>query len=191
METPVQASWTSAVSWASARRRSPIPFDQIQVTKEGDQPRLTVAMTREELEQATAWEEPATDMAATEQPPADAAAPADQMAADTPEGPAGGFEVATQDVSADKLIGSAVYSPSEENLGEVGDVVFDRGGSIEAVVVDVGGFLGVGEKPVALQFDALNIQKDVDGDMRLMVNATQEQLTNAPSYDVTAAAPAQ
>ena len=70
-------------------------------------------------------------------------------------------------------------------------MVFDRGGSIEAVVVDVGGFLGVGEKPVALQFDALNIQKDVDGDMRLMVNATQEQLTNAPSYDVTAAAPAQ
>ena len=55
-----------------------IPFDQIQVTKEGDQPRLTVAMTREELEQATAWEEPAADMAATEQPPADAAAPADQ-----------------------------------------------------------------------------------------------------------------
>ena len=48
-----------------------IPFDQIQVTKEGDQPQLTVAMTREELEQATAWEEPATDMAATEQPAAD------------------------------------------------------------------------------------------------------------------------
>ena len=70
-------------------------------------------------------------------------------------------------------------------------MVFDRGGSIEAVVVDVGGFLGVGEKPVALQFDALNIQKDVDGDMRLMVNATQDQLKNAPSYDVTAAAPAQ
>ena len=70
-------------------------------------------------------------------------------------------------------------------------MVFDKAGSIEAVVVDVGGFLGVGEKPVALQFDALNIQKDVDGDMRLMVNATQEQLQGAPSYDVTAAAPAQ
>jgi len=162
-----------------------IPFDQIQVTKEGDEPRLTVAMTREQLEQATAWEQPGADMAATDQPAADAAAPADQTAAgQTPA--AGGFEVATQDVSADKLIGAAVYSPNEENLGEVDDVVFDPKGSIQAVVVDVGGFLGVGEKPVALQFDALNIQKDVDGDMRLMVNATEEQLKSAPSYEVSA-----
>jgi sporulation protein YlmC with PRC-barrel domain len=88
-----------------------------------------------------------------------------------------------EDISAENLIGTAIYSPEEETVGEVGDVILGQDGAIEAVVVDVGGFLGVGEKPVAIQFDALNVQKDTNGDLRLMVNATQEQLENAPSYE--------
>jgi sporulation protein YlmC with PRC-barrel domain len=173
-----------------------IPFDDLQVTADGDEPRVSVAMTKEELEQAPAFEDDtvgsdqAEQTATADQPAAtdqqataDQAAPADQQQA--------AFAAATQDLSAEDLIGSAVYSPNEESIGEVGDVVFDQGGEIEAVVVDVGGFLGVGEKPVAVQFDALNVQKDMNGDMRLMVNATQEQLENAPAYDANAAAEGQ
>ena len=94
------------------------------------------------------------------------------------------YELATQELTAGELMGSAVYGTNDENLGEVGDVIFADSGDIEAVVVDVGGFLGVGEKPVAVQFDALNVQKDTNGDLQLMVNATQEQLEAAPTYDV-------
>ncbi len=66
-------------------------------------------------------------------------------------------------------------------------MLFSPEGEIDAIVVDVGGFLGMGEKPVAVQFDALNVQKEEDGDLRLMVNANQEQLQNAPAYDENAA----
>ncbi len=106
---------------------------------------------------------------------------ADQQLAST--GVEGTATVEGEDISAENLIGTAIYSPEEETVGEVGDVILGQDGAIEAVVVDVGGFLGVGEKPVAIQFDALNVQKDTNGDLRLMVNATQEQLENAPSYE--------
>jgi sporulation protein YlmC with PRC-barrel domain len=193
-----------------------IPFDQIEVQpQEGGEPRLSIAMTREELEQAPAFEDATMgseeDMAATDQTGAEAPAdvtadtatepaPADDIAADatapaegqdviagSQEG-TGAYELATQDLSAEELIGSAVYGSNDENLGEVGDVVFADSGDIEAVVVDVGGFLGVGEKPVAVQFDALNVQKDTAGDVQLMINASQEQLEGAPTYQEEQAA---
>jgi hypothetical protein len=174
-----------------------------------------VNMTREQLEQLPEWqdttEQAAADQttgAATGQAPAagaaDPNAPAGQnMAATDPNAPAAGtaggqpagaaagdaqYATATQDLSADDLMGATVYSQAEESLGDVGDVIFDQSGQIQAVVIDVGGFLGIGEKPVAVQYDALNVQKGTDGDVRLMVNATQEQLEAAPSYEETAAA---
>jgi sporulation protein YlmC with PRC-barrel domain len=126
--------------------------------------------------------------AATEEP-ADATAPADQAAAPaeepTTEEP---IEMAAQELTADELIGTAVYGSDDQNLGEVNDVVFEQGGQIEAVVIDVGGFLGIGEKPVAIEFDALNVQKNGDGDVNLVVNATQEQLEAAPTYEEEAPA---
>jgi sporulation protein YlmC with PRC-barrel domain len=183
-----------------------IPFEQIEVQpgQNGEEPRLKVAMSREELEQLPAWEDPAetaeadqtgtagtdqqqTDTAATtEQPQGQDAQTAETEAAQAEQPmPAGELAaVGSQDLSAENLIGTAIYSPEDKAVGEVGDVIFDQGGSIQAVIVDVGGFLGVGEKPVAIQFDALNVQKDTNGDLRLMVNATQEQLENAPAYEV-------
>jgi sporulation protein YlmC with PRC-barrel domain len=213
-----------------------IPFDQIEVQQaqdQGGEPRLTIAMSREELEQLPAFEDntmgseetaateqpadqgmtadqPADQAAAPEQPadqtatadatqqPADqdmaadqAAQPADQAAdageqAPPPEEVIAGAEaqqLETQGLSAGDLIGSAVYGPDDQTVGEVGDVIFGEEGEIEAVVIDVGGFLGIGEKPVAVQFDALNVQKDQNGGMTLSMDATQEQLENAPAYN--------
>jgi sporulation protein YlmC with PRC-barrel domain len=184
-----------------------IPFDQLTMapSEGGTEPRVTVAMTKEQLEQAPAFERPAMDaqQTAATDPAAQPAAGTDTAMTD-PNAPAGTattdpnmaaeqnaaaqFEPVTQDLTADNLIGSAVYGSNEENLGEVNDVVFDPNGGIQAVVVDVGGFLGIGEKPVAVQFDSLNVQKNGNDDFRLMVNATQEQLEAAPTYDEDAAA---
>jgi sporulation protein YlmC with PRC-barrel domain len=176
-----------------------IPFEQIEMAQDGDEPRLTIAMSREELEALPAYEDEtmgSEETAATDQPATtgstgtDADAPAQDMATagQNATGTAQDLTTATQDLSADELIGTAVYSPDEQNLGEVNDVVLDQAGAIEAVVIDVGGFLGVGEKPVAVQFDALNVSKDVNGDMRLTVNATQDQLKQAPAYQEEAPA---
>jgi len=172
-----------------------------------DEPRLTINMTREQLEQLPEWQDPA--QLAAEQNAADQAATgaggtattADQTAAGTTPGQTGAatdpnaapgaggaatgnqYQAVTQELTADNLMGAPVFGSNEENLGEVGDVVFDMNGQIQAVVVDVGGFLGIGEKPVALQFEALQVQRGETGDFRLMANATQEQLEGAPSYD--------
>ncbi|MBW0003589.1 MAG: PRC-barrel domain-containing protein [Hyphomicrobiales bacterium] len=53
---------------------------------------------------------------------------------------------------ASKLVGVAIYGPDNQSIGKVSDVILDGSGSAKAVVVGVGGFLGVGQKDVALPF---------------------------------------
>jgi sporulation protein YlmC with PRC-barrel domain len=52
-----------------------------------------------------------------------------------------------------KLVGLNVYNDSNESLGSINDVLADKSGNIKAVVIGVGGFLGVGEHLVAVAFD--------------------------------------
>jgi sporulation protein YlmC with PRC-barrel domain len=54
---------------------------------------------------------------------------------------------------ASKLVGINVYGPNNEKVGDINEVLVDRNGRAEAVVIGVGGFLGLGEKDVALPFD--------------------------------------
>jgi len=83
-----------------------------------------------------------------------------------------------------KLIGASVYGPDNNSIGEVNDVLIGDNGNIRAVVVGVGGFLGVGEKNVALKFDALNFQRDRSsgGIQKITVSYTKDQLKNAPNF---------
>lgn len=90
-------------------------------------------------------------------------------------------DVAT--ISANNLINTTVYSGANENVGEVGDVILSDDGKIDAVVLDVGGFLGLGEKPVAIAFDALDIRKDANGNLVIYTKFTKDQLEAAPDYN--------
>ena len=56
---------------------------------------------------------------------------------------------------ASKLVGLSVYNESNESVGSISDLLTDKGGSIKAVVIGVGGFLGVGEHLVAVAFDKM------------------------------------
>lgn len=56
---------------------------------------------------------------------------------------------------ASKLIGTNVISANNESIGDVNDVIMDRNGQVMAVIVGVGGFLGIGEKDVAVPFETL------------------------------------
>jgi putative membrane protein len=60
-------------------------------------------------------------------------------------------------IMASELEGTAVRSANDENIGEIDEIVLDREGRVVAVVVGVGGFLGIGEKDVAIPFSALEI----------------------------------
>lgn len=56
---------------------------------------------------------------------------------------------------ASKLVGLAVYNDSSEKLGDISEILIDNSGKINAVVIGVGGFLGVGQHDIAVSFDNL------------------------------------
>ncbi|HWD57776.1 MAG TPA: PRC-barrel domain-containing protein [Stellaceae bacterium] len=80
---------------------------------------------------------------------------------------------------ASRLIGSTVYDVQNRNIGSVKDIVFDGEGKIQAVVIDVGAFLGVGGKYVAVNLDEIKADND-----RLTLNRSKEQLQAARSYQL-------
>ena len=83
-----------------------------------------------------------------------------------------------------KLVGTSVTGANDQNIGEINDVLFDSGGMVKGVVVGVGGFLGIGEKDVAVPFRALNIMRKSGDDAidKITVSYTKEQLKDAPAF---------
>jgi sporulation protein YlmC with PRC-barrel domain len=61
---------------------------------------------------------------------------------------------------ASKLIGVNIYGQNNEKIGDVNEVLIDRKGNADAVVIGVGGFLGMGEKDVAIPFSAIEWKYD-------------------------------
>jgi sporulation protein YlmC with PRC-barrel domain len=59
------------------------------------------------------------------------------------------------DWRASKVVGLSVYNDANESLGSINDLLTDKSGNIKAVVIGVGGFLGVGEHLVAVPFDKI------------------------------------
>ena len=58
--------------------------------------------------------------------------------------------------SADELIGKNVYGRDNNKIGEVEDVILDANGKAKQLVISSGGFLGIGEKQVAVDYSAAN-----------------------------------
>jgi hypothetical protein len=83
-----------------------------------------------------------------------------------------------------KLMGASVYGPDNNSIGEINDVLIGDNGNVRAVVIGVGGFLGVGEKDVALPFEALNLKRKADSTAidKITVSYSKEQLKNAPKF---------
>jgi sporulation protein YlmC with PRC-barrel domain len=95
-------------------------------------------------------------------------------------------EVDMGQMSAENLVGTTVYGANDENIGEVGDVVLSQDGKVDAIIIDVGGFLGMGEKPVAVGMDNLQFLSDENNRMYLYTNFSKEQLDQAQAYDEAA-----
>ncbi|MCY0095267.1 PRC-barrel domain-containing protein [Hoeflea ulvae] len=91
--------------------------------------------------------------------------------------------VTVGDISADDLIGRTVYGANDENIGEIGDVLLSADNQIDGFVLDVGGFLGMGEKEVAVSPENLDIRADADGNLTVFTPFTQEQLEGQPEYN--------
>jgi sporulation protein YlmC with PRC-barrel domain len=88
------------------------------------------------------------------------------------------------DWRSSKLIGATVYGPDNASIGNVNDVLFDNNGKLRAVVIGVGGFLGVGEKDVAVPFETLNVVRKPESSSidKVTVSYTKDDLKNAPKF---------
>jgi sporulation protein YlmC with PRC-barrel domain len=86
-------------------------------------------------------------------------------------------------LTADELEGTAVYGPADDRVGTISDVVLSETGEVDAVIVDVGGFLGMGAKPVAIGFEELNFQTDANNNRYLLIDWTAEQLEAQPEFN--------
>ena len=83
------------------------------------------------------------------------------------------------EVRASKMIGSTVYDVQNRSIGSVKDIVFNRTGNVDAVVVDVGSFLGVGGKYVAVPINDIKTDNN-----RLTLDRSKEQLQQMAKYEL-------
>ncbi|MGE7371350.1 PRC-barrel domain-containing protein [Neorhizobium sp. NPDC001467] len=90
-------------------------------------------------------------------------------------------EQAATQVAASDYMGKSIYNAEDKSIGEVNDLIMEEDGRIVAAVVGVGGFLGIGEKNVALPLDKVKVMRE-DNDIRLTTTETAETLQSAPKF---------
>jgi PRC-barrel domain protein len=83
---------------------------------------------------------------------------------------------------ASKIIGASVVDSSNQSIGSVNNLLIDSNGNVTAAVVGVGGFLGIGEKNVAISFKSLNITRDANGSEKVSMQLSKNELQQAAEF---------
>lgn len=92
-------------------------------------------------------------------------------------------EQADTQISANTYIGQSVYNSADESIGSINDLIMEKDGGITAAVIGVGGFLGIGEKWVAVPFNNIAVNQAPDsGEVKLTTTETAESLQAAPEF---------
>lgn len=76
------------------------------------------------------------------------------------------------------VLGTAVRGAADEDMGRVVDVIVDRAGTVRAAVIDFGGFLGVGSRKIAIDWNAIRF----NGLNHVTLDLTRDQVKSAPEY---------
>src|SRR5256885_16327960 len=82
---------------------------------------------------------------------------------------------------AQSVLGKDVRSSADENMGRIVDVIVDRSGRVRAAVIDFGGFLGVGSRKIAVDWNALHFETNGKRDI-VKSELTRDQVNAAPEY---------
>lgn len=88
----------------------------------------------------------------------------------------------TSDVRASKLIGTRVVNVANETVGDINEVILHSNGKVAAVIIGVGGFLGIGEREVAVGYQALRVSRDSNNNLVISMDATKDSLKSAPAW---------
>jgi hypothetical protein len=80
------------------------------------------------------------------------------------------------------ILGRDVRSAADENMGRIVDVLVDRSGQVRAAIIDFGGFLGVGSRKIAVDWNALHFPPPGKSGARIDLELTRDQVKAAPEY---------
>ena len=84
-------------------------------------------------------------------------------------------------IDSKKLLDANIRNVNGDKVGEIDGVILDSAGKTQAVVVEVGGFLGMGERHVALSWNALTVSESGD---KVTTQYTKDQLKSMPEYKI-------
>jgi sporulation protein YlmC with PRC-barrel domain len=85
-------------------------------------------------------------------------------------------------ISANDYIGQSIYNGENKSIGSVTDLILEQNGGIVAAVVGVGGFLGMGQKDVAVPMSKIMVNREDGNKLRLTTTETAEALKAAPEF---------
>jgi sporulation protein YlmC with PRC-barrel domain len=183
-----------------------LPLAEIQRTSDTSGERLVATVTKEDLQHAPAFDRSAFEKAAADTsklPPANQstamAVPHKNMLNNSGQNTSGASqtgdnlttgsiaknpgEVTPAKLSANDLIGAIVYGPNNADIGKVGDVIVTSDGKVNGFVVDVGGFLGIGQKEIAMDVTNVKIQRDSGGKLLVRTPFSEGQLKSQKAFD--------
>ncbi len=80
------------------------------------------------------------------------------------------------------VLGRDVRSAADEDMGRIVDVLVDRAGQVRAAIIDFGGFLGVGSRKIAVDWNALHFPQPGKPGERIALDLTRDQVRAAPEY---------
>jgi sporulation protein YlmC with PRC-barrel domain len=86
------------------------------------------------------------------------------------------------EIRASKLIGTTVNNEAGERIGDINEVVLSNDGKVAAIVIGVGGFLGIGEHEVAVAFNSVRLTQDSSNNTVAAISATKDSLKAAPEW---------
>jgi sporulation protein YlmC with PRC-barrel domain len=116
------------------------------------------------------------------QPPAASNQPAGPPAS-SPQPPAPPAAMTIlNDHEVEGILGREVVSSAGEDMGRIVDVLVDRRGQLRAAIIDFGGFLGVGSRKIAVDWNALQFPPPGKPDAKITLELTRDQVKAAPEY---------
>ncbi|KAA3442042.1 photosystem reaction center subunit H [Mesorhizobium sp. SARCC-RB16n] len=164
-------------------------FNKLEwVNKKGDR-WLVAKTTKDELKAQPSFDTKAYDTAAAPTQPTNNTATTQAAAGKTDTTSTASIdkttltEMPSDKISAANLIGTKVYGADDAKVGEIGDVILTGDKKVDSIVVDVGGFLGIGQKKVAVGMENLKFMTDKNGNRYLYTNFTKDQLEAQTAYD--------
>lgn len=92
------------------------------------------------------------------------------------------YQQSEHTVLASTLMDADVINLEGDDIGDVADILLYPEGRIRGVLMEVGGFLEIGEKVIAVDFERLEIVRDEDGEFAVRLDATEDEVDDAPAF---------